>query len=753
VKRYALEALRCPIDGGPLSVHPFSEHRLELDKKARERCARLGIDPAEAASAVEEGVLLSSSGTWYPIINFVPILLDFATPLHDDFADRHRGEGALRSYEPPSRQPRPGEIWVQRSFTAEWNLLGLDTISFGYSANARDGFVELELDWPPELLESTPRILEIGCGSGFESASLDRVAGGLVYGVDVNLALLGKGQSLAELPFVNDSIASLFALPMRPKYFDLVYSSGVLHHTHSTREAFDSILPHARQGGAVYIWLYSNEDYDDTIGKRANWTAEELLRPQIARLPRRMQQAVVSMLARRHYRTYVRHGVLGRDSWTYEDSEHSVRDRWTPLFAHRHPFKQVIAWFRRSGMDYRPIDPTVYEDRMRVPLIGVGIRGVMPVAQPRTALLLLSDTTACARAGAAAAVLAAEGWGVDVAAPPEVAAALDLPAAVRLTTATARPLPGELPNPPALAPLSRVPWGRIAPSHESLVAAASSDAHTVTVAFDLPALAAAAVGATVHGTRLVYDVGESFAERSQFRQDGLEALLLDLERWLVPYADAVTAASPALAEVIAVRSGTEYPEVVFDPVTAVTVERPLARVFDGDDGPALYWSIPPALLAPLAAGVPVLAAVRGGAADVVERLGVGKVVRDPATAEELSPEELEASTRAAEQLAVRLAPDARARQLMGVFSELAERAPHATDAAAVAVLRRSGERLANEHATILGLIGDLRDVSGKTMAWELARRTSRRAVRGTIRGRNAIQSALRPSSPGRSDGA
>jgi hypothetical protein len=332
-----------------------------------------------------------------------------------------------------------------------------------------------------------------------------------------------------------------------------------------------------------------------------------------------------------------------------------VRDRWTPLFAHRHPFKQVIAWFRRCGMDYMPIDPTVYEDRMRIPLIGVGLRGVMPVSEPRSVLLLLSDVSACARAGATAAALAAGGWSVEVAAPADAVAALEVPASVRVTTANACPHLGELPNPPAVAVLRRVPWSRVAAPYESLVASASSAARMVLVAFDLPALAAAAVGATVHGTRLVYDVGESFAERPQFRQDGLEDLLLDLERWLRPYADVVTAASSALADLVAAGSGVGYP------------------------------------------------------------------------------------------MAQELVPEAPVEQLVAILDEIADREPHSIDAAVVAAVRLRGEQLATEHATTLGIVGDLSVVPGKTLAKELARRASRRAVRGTIRRAGAIRSAVSPS--------
>ena len=56
-----------------------------------------------------------------------------------------------------------------------------------------------------------------------------------------------------------------------------MYSNGVLHHTYSTREAFDAIVPYAANAGTVCIWLYSNESYDRNVPQRLNWSLEEVV--------------------------------------------------------------------------------------------------------------------------------------------------------------------------------------------------------------------------------------------------------------------------------------------------------------------------------------------------------------------------------------------------------------------------------------------------------------------------------------------
>ena len=560
---------------------------------------------------------------------------------------------------------------------------------FGYSAQARDEFVGLELDWPEHLLERPLQVLEVGCGSGFESASLERVTGGAIFGYDLNLALLGKGHHLAELPFVNDGIASLFALPVPPKHFDLVYSNGVLHHTHSTREAFDAIVPYAKPGGTVYIWLYSNEDYDRTIAQRVNWTVEEIVRPRIARLPGRVQRVAVRALARRHYRTYIAKGTLGRSEWTYEDSEHSVRDRWTPLYAHRHSFKEVIGWFRRMSMDYRLIDPTTYVDQLGVPLIGVGIRGVVPAPSPlgddssgrRQILMFASDPASSRRLATAATALAADGWEVAIAGPDDVVQGLDVPPAVTTSVTSSHVLPSELPEPGILVPFQTDAVGphRAPP----LPAPGSRTRASCQCDRGLRSLVSPRSGKRLRAQRRVPRVRHRRVVRGPcrcFREDDRYWVLLDLERLLVPRVDLATAASQSLVEVLAIRCATDLPELVLDTtnlmpaaaersavgtpapgesedartvliiptddagaqlaaeaaaeldgtnlrvvlarkgdvseLVALAGELDLVVIVERDSGFEHYWSLPPALIAALGAGLPVIVAGRGGNTDL-----------------------------------------------------------------------------------------------------------------------------------------
>src|SRR5205823_9011751 len=94
-----------------------------------------------------------------------------------------------------------------------------------------------------EAIPGDARILEIGCGTGQMSLYLTR-ADRLVIGADLTRASLQLAQDaarrfgLARVQFVE---TDLHRPGLRPGAFDVVYASGVLHHTPNPRESFARI--------------------------------------------------------------------------------------------------------------------------------------------------------------------------------------------------------------------------------------------------------------------------------------------------------------------------------------------------------------------------------------------------------------------------------------------------------------------------------------------------------------------------------
>jgi SAM-dependent methyltransferase/uncharacterized protein YbaR (Trm112 family) len=383
VKRSAVARYVCPFSTESLKLVSIAEKNIQLSDEQIALLRKRGINPAEASVAVKEGFLYSETGGyWFPIVNFVPIFLDFAVDIHHDFKARHAAKyDLLTRLKMPDGSPREGELFVQKSFTREWALIDLDVISFGLTPVQRDFFVSLELDWPETILDRDRlTVLEVGCGSGFESSSLSRVTKGLIFGFDLNLALLQKGHLLADNPFINNAVCSLFRLPLKPRQFDIVYSSGVVHHTYSTKDAVETIIKFKRDDGLIYIWIYAREDSDYSIPARVRWLIEDIFRPKIAKMSGFWQNIIVKALAYRHYRMYKKVGGYNKEKWRKRDSEHFIRDLWTPLYAHRQSFNETMRWFSELDLEYNLIDPKRYQDFMNWPLTGIGIRGIRRAA-------------------------------------------------------------------------------------------------------------------------------------------------------------------------------------------------------------------------------------------------------------------------------------------------------------------------------------------------------------------------------------
>lgn len=361
MKRRLIETIVCPACKSQLELSTFSD---------------VAGEP-EGEPLVREGVLTCHAcRTWYPIENYIPVLLDFPVRLHAQFGERHhrhaRWPGQLSE---PNGRPRPGEEWTQRSFTRQWADLQEDALTFSYTHDQRREFIRIELDWPADFLASRPRTLDIGCGFGLEARLLQDVVRGEVFATDLNLSLIAAGPRYQALPDVHVMVASLFALPFRERSFDLVYCHGVAHHTYSTRKAFETLCRYPGSDGVIYIWVYAHEDFDrGMVRARLGHILELQVRPKLARLPGWLQSAWVYPAAWIHYRNQSRHGSHP-GQWRFRNSIHSMRDRWTCRYAYRHSFHEVISWYLEAGLDYRLVDPVAYQKAMGYDLIGIGIRG------------------------------------------------------------------------------------------------------------------------------------------------------------------------------------------------------------------------------------------------------------------------------------------------------------------------------------------------------------------------------------------
>jgi SAM-dependent methyltransferase len=185
-------------------------------------------------------------------------------------------------------------------------------------------------------IASDARILEIGCGTGQMSLYLAR-AERVVIGADLTRASLQLGAD-AAMRFGVDGVqfveTDLHHPGLRAGAFDVVYTSGVLHHTPDPRRAFSSLAPLVRPGGMIVLGLYN----------------------AFARIPLQLRRVLARLSG---YRWIPFDPVLRDRGCEPARREAWLRDQYRHPEEHCHTVAQVRGWFAQNNVEYLRTYPSV----------------------------------------------------------------------------------------------------------------------------------------------------------------------------------------------------------------------------------------------------------------------------------------------------------------------------------------------------------------------------------------------------------
>ena len=192
---------------------------------------------------------------------------------------------------------------------------------------------KLDAAIPPDA-----RIVEVGCGTGQVSLFLAR-GERQVIGADLTRASLRLAADAARrfgIEGVSFVETDLTRPALRDGAFDVVYCSGVLHHTPDPRASFARIARLARPGGMIVLGLYNT----------------------VARLPLRMRRVVARITGER----WIPFDPVLRDRAAEPDRRAAwLRDQYRHPEEHRHSLREVRRWFGENGVEFVRSYPPVLD--------------------------------------------------------------------------------------------------------------------------------------------------------------------------------------------------------------------------------------------------------------------------------------------------------------------------------------------------------------------------------------------------------
>jgi SAM-dependent methyltransferase len=223
------------------------------------------------------------------------------------------------------------------------------------------------------LFKDGMNVLNAGCGVGWSEYLFNVNPRVNRFDVDLSLSVEEAYRNTADSDNVVVAQADVLSLPFRHELFDIIFSNGVLHHTRSAPDAFDSLCCYLKPGGLIGIYIYNikpllREMADREIRKTTTeLTFEEIqeFSRGMAKLGRAFQKYSEPLLIEEDIPLLdVKRGEYNLQKFIYdhlvkcfynerfgEDYSALVNVDWYhPKYASHHNRAEVESWFARNGV-------------------------------------------------------------------------------------------------------------------------------------------------------------------------------------------------------------------------------------------------------------------------------------------------------------------------------------------------------------------------------------------------------------------
>ncbi len=294
---------------------------------------------------INAAIIFSSCGFFFPVVDGIPRLQVEAVYDFSEFFQNHLPDFSQRMKTIEQKHSSVLNYCAKKnkrskaSFEMEWGFLQPEKKDKLWADELSDlpGVFLSECGYTADQVKSI-MVLDAGCGHGLTTAAIADLAG-FAVGMELSRAVddAYKRNRNRNIFFVQ---ADVQYPPFGDSVFDVVYSSGVLHHTNNTKATLDRIITLVKPKGTICLWLYHPQD-------KPLHHLSLLMRRFFSRLPLTLAALMITVFL--FPVSFLYKKVKGKKDVNYREELINLFDAFTPEFREEVPHDTAVNWLKQNN--------------------------------------------------------------------------------------------------------------------------------------------------------------------------------------------------------------------------------------------------------------------------------------------------------------------------------------------------------------------------------------------------------------------